>query len=53
MGLGKGKKNVTAKGPTTEKPVLPVETDVSKLVNYVCGSNITITGQDIKVPISY
>jgi large subunit ribosomal protein L54 len=41
---GKGKAQATA-----EKKVFPVETDPEKLVNYVCGSNIMKTGQDIKL----
>lgn len=36
-------------GPIVEKKVLPVETDAEKLVNYVCGSNIYVKGEDIKV----
>lgn len=32
-----------------EKKEIPVETDANKLVNYVCGSNIMKTGEDIKV----
>lgn len=36
-------------GPIIEKKEIPVETDVNKLVNYVCGSNIYKTGEDIKV----
>lgn len=36
-------------GPVVEKKVIPVETDVNRLVNYVCGSNINKTGEDIKV----
>lgn len=49
MGLGKGKKKVGKLG-TMEKKELPVETDPVKLVNYVCGSNIYTTGEDVKVP---
>ncbi|XP_052749457.1 39S ribosomal protein L54, mitochondrial [Galleria mellonella] len=48
MGLGKGKKKA-GKLTTMEKKVLPVETDPEKLVNYVCGSNIYTTGEDIKL----
>lgn len=36
-------------GPVVEKKIMPVETDPQKLVNYVCGSNINIKGEDIKV----
>ncbi|XP_073845185.1 mitochondrial ribosomal protein L54 [Musca autumnalis] len=36
-------------GPIMEKKVIPVETDANKLVNYVCGSNIYKTGEDIKL----
>lgn len=32
-----------------EKKEIPVETDVNKLVNYVCGSNVLKTGQDVKL----
>ncbi|CAG9792273.1 unnamed protein product [Diatraea saccharalis] len=48
MGLGKGKKKGGKLG-TMEKTELPVETDPEKLVNYVCGSNIYTTGEDIKL----
>ncbi|XP_059056067.1 large ribosomal subunit protein mL54 [Achroia grisella] len=48
MGLGKGKKKA-GKLTTMEKKVLPVETDPEKLVNYVCGSNIYTTGEDVKI----
>ncbi|GAB0088535.1 mitochondrial ribosomal protein L54 [Sergentomyia squamirostris] len=36
-------------GPMVEKKEIPVETDVNRLVNYVCGSNIYKTGEDIKL----
>lgn len=36
-------------GPIAEKKIMPVETDANRLVNYVCGSNIYKTGEDIKV----
>lgn len=36
-------------GAAVEKMVLPVETDPHKLVNYVCGSNIYVKGEDVKV----
>lgn len=36
-------------GPIAEKVEIPVETDAHKLVNYVCGSNYKLTGEDIKV----
>lgn len=36
-------------GPMIEKKVLPVETDPQKLVNFVCGSNINKTGQDVAI----
>lgn len=32
-----------------EKVVLPVENDATKLLNYVCGSNINKTGEDVKI----
>ncbi|KAM3957217.1 mitochondrial ribosomal protein L54 [Aphomia sociella] len=48
MGLGKGKKK-GGKLTIMEKKVLPVETDPEKLVNYVCGSNIYTTGEDVKL----
>ncbi|XP_060528540.1 large ribosomal subunit protein mL54 [Cylas formicarius] len=43
------KKKLGKLGPTVEKRVLPVETDPEKLVNYLCGSNIYKTGEDIKL----
>ncbi|KAI9583614.1 39S ribosomal protein L54, mitochondrial [Glossina fuscipes] len=43
------KKKMGKLGPIMEKKEIPVETDVNKLVNYVCGSNINKTGQDIKL----
>ncbi|KAG6463898.1 39S ribosomal protein L54, mitochondrial [Manduca sexta] len=48
MGLGKGKKKAGKLG-TMEKKEMPVETDPNKLVNYVCGSNIYVTGEDVKL----
>lgn len=36
-------------GPVVEKKVMPIETDPHKLVHFVCGSNINIKGEDIKV----
>uniref|UniRef100_U5ERY2 Large ribosomal subunit protein mL54 n=1 Tax=Corethrella appendiculata TaxID=1370023 RepID=U5ERY2_9DIPT len=48
-GLGSKKKKLGKLGPVVEKKVLPVETDPHKLVNYVCGSNIYKTGEDIKL----
>ncbi|KAJ8979735.1 hypothetical protein NQ317_004722 [Molorchus minor] len=32
-----------------EKKVLPVETDSERLTNYVCGSNIYKTGEDVRL----
>ncbi|XP_077289051.1 mitochondrial ribosomal protein L54 [Arctopsyche grandis] len=50
MGLGKGKKpGAGVGGPATVKPVLPVETDAQKLVDYCCGTNTKITGEDVKL----
>ncbi|CAG4972462.1 unnamed protein product [Colias eurytheme] len=48
LGLGKGKKK-GGKLTAIEKKELPVETDPEKLVNYVCGSNIYLTGEDVKI----
>ncbi|XP_072946412.1 large ribosomal subunit protein mL54 [Epargyreus clarus] len=48
LGLGRGKKKMGKLGPM-EKKELPVETDPEKLVNYVCGSNIYVTGEDVKL----
>ncbi|XP_075986283.1 mitochondrial ribosomal protein L54 [Anticarsia gemmatalis] len=48
MGLGKGKKK-GGKLTTMEKKEMPVETDPNKLVNFVCGSNIYLTGEDVKI----
>lgn len=36
-------------GPVIEKKVLPVETDTNKLVNFLCGSNVMKSGEDIKL----
>ncbi|KAF7265555.1 mitochondrial ribosomal protein L54 [Rhynchophorus ferrugineus] len=48
--LGMKKKKVGGKvGAVAEKTQLPVETDPEKLVNFVCGSNIYKTGEDIKL----
>ncbi|XP_041971738.1 39S ribosomal protein L54, mitochondrial [Aricia agestis] len=49
MGLGKGKKGKVGKLSVMEKKELPVETDPHKLVNYVCGSNIYVNGEDVKL----
>lgn len=46
---GAVKKKGAKLGPIVEKKILPVETDTEKLVNYVCGSNILVKGEDIKV----
>lgn len=43
------KKKMGKLGPVMEKKVLPVETDPHKLVKYVCGSNIYVTGEDIEL----
>ena len=43
------KKKAGKMGPTTEKNVIPVETDPEKLVKFVCGSNIYKTGQDVEI----
>lgn len=43
------KKKIGKVGPVAEKKVIPVETDPTKLVNYVCGSNYMQKGEDIKV----
>lgn len=43
------KTKVGKAGPIVEKITIPVEKDVNKLVNYVCGSNIYNEGEDIKV----
>ncbi|XP_067631631.1 large ribosomal subunit protein mL54 [Eurosta solidaginis] len=48
-GGAKQKKKPGKLGPIMEKKEIPVETDVNKLLNYVCGSNILKTGQDIKL----
>lgn len=47
--LGLKKKKIGKMGPALEKKVLPVETNAERLVNYVCGSNIYVTGEDIKL----
>ncbi|XP_055374573.1 39S ribosomal protein L54, mitochondrial [Condylostylus longicornis] len=43
------KKKLGKLGPVMEKKIIPVETDPNKLVNYVCGSNLKKTGEDIKI----
>lgn len=43
------KKKLGKLGPIAEKIVLPVETDVNRLVNYVCGSNIYTKGEDVQL----
>ncbi|XP_068624169.1 large ribosomal subunit protein mL54 [Battus philenor] len=48
LGLGKGKKKMGKLG-AMEKKELPVETDPEKLVSQVCGSNIYLTGEDVKI----
>ncbi|KAL1404144.1 hypothetical protein pipiens_005449 [Culex pipiens pipiens] len=47
--LGSKKKKLGKLGPVVEKKEIPVETDVNKLVSYVCGSNVLKTGQDVKL----
>lgn len=45
-----GKKGKLGKlGPVAEKKVIPVETDPKKLVSFVCGSNISVKGEDVKI----
>lgn len=46
---GVGVAKVGKAGPIVEKIKIPVEKDPHKLVNYVCGSNIYVEGEDIKV----
>uniref|UniRef100_A0A1B0GG91 Large ribosomal subunit protein mL54 n=1 Tax=Glossina morsitans morsitans TaxID=37546 RepID=A0A1B0GG91_GLOMM len=48
-GAAAKKKKIGKLGPMMEKKEIPVETDVNKLVNYLCGGNINKTGQDIKL----
>lgn len=36
-------------GPTATKKILPVESDVNKLLSFVCGSNILKEGKDIAI----
>lgn len=48
--LGKASKKKLGKlGPMLEKKILPVEEDTTKLVNFVCGSNILKEGQDVQI----
>ncbi|EAT33961.1 AAEL013771-PB [Aedes aegypti] len=47
--LGSKKKKLGKLGPVVEKKEIPVETDANKLVNFVCGSNVLKTGEDIKL----
>lgn len=55
MGLGKGKKAAGGgkAGAPLEKVVLPVETDIHKLVNYCCGANYHVKGEEVKVSTFY
>ncbi|XP_015440124.1 PREDICTED: 39S ribosomal protein L54, mitochondrial [Dufourea novaeangliae] len=43
------KKAAKSKQIKIEKVKIPVEKDVNKLLNYVCGSNIYTEGEDIKL----
>lgn len=47
--LGKKTSKMKGTGPAIEKKKLPVETDTTKLVNYVCGTGLTKTGEDVKL----
>lgn len=47
--LGKKPSKLKGAGPAIEKKKLTVETDVNKLVNYVCGTCLTKTGEDVKL----
>nr|CAG4652350.1 EOG090X0KWJ [Triops cancriformis] len=44
-----GKKKAGKMGAMVEKKKIPVETDPNKLVNFVSGSNILKTGEDIQL----
>ncbi|XP_055687996.1 39S ribosomal protein L54, mitochondrial [Lutzomyia longipalpis] len=43
------KKKMGKLGPVAEKKEIPVETDVNRLINFVCGSNIYKTGEDVQL----
>lgn len=43
------KKKLGKLGPTTEKKVLPVETDPQKLTTYCCGANFHKTDEEVKL----
>lgn len=58
------KKQITAKGlgkklggkvggAVVEKKIMPVVTDPQRLVNYCCGSNYFVEGEDVKVSFSF
>lgn len=47
------KKKLGKLGPIAEKIVVPVESDANRLVNFVCGSNIHKTGEDVKVSVFF
>ncbi|XP_015593708.1 39S ribosomal protein L54, mitochondrial [Cephus cinctus] len=47
-GLGKAKKGKKT-GVVVEKKVLPVETDVNKLLKFVCGTNVMKEGKDVEI----
>uniref|UniRef100_A0A182SQC1 39S ribosomal protein L54, mitochondrial n=1 Tax=Anopheles maculatus TaxID=74869 RepID=A0A182SQC1_9DIPT len=46
---GSKKKKLGKLGPTVEKKVIPVETDTTRLVSFVCGSNVLKQGEDVKI----
>ncbi|CAH1981363.1 unnamed protein product [Acanthoscelides obtectus] len=48
-GAFKKKKMGGKLGAVMEKKILPVESDPERLVNYVCGSNIFKTGEDVQL----
>lgn len=48
-GKGGGKAKVGKAGPIFADFKVPVEKDPQRLVDYVCGSNIYVDGEDVKV----
>lgn len=48
---GLGKKLGKVAATSVEKKIMPVEQDPHKLVNYVCGSNYFVEGEDVKVDL--
>ncbi|XP_070160564.1 large ribosomal subunit protein mL54 [Polyergus mexicanus] len=44
-----GMKKLKKSSIAAEKKLLPVETDINRLLTYVCGTNILKEGEDVKI----